>query len=98
MVPLSPHELAVDNLVSLITDEAIERLYDPSQVNAFLHGVYLVLTLWRPVVVVRALEDEAQALWYEAHLGRLAPEQKIERDLAHAIVLAHIVHRLAPPV
>ena len=75
MIPLSPHELAVNNLVSLITDEAIERLYDPSQVNAFLHGVYLVLTLRRPIVVVRTLEDEAQALGDKSHLRALAPAE-----------------------
>ena len=96
VIPLSPHELSVNDLVSLVTNEAIERLDDRSQIEAFLDGVHPVLTLRRAVVIVCALEDEAQALGDEPHLRGLAPAEQPECDLAHTVVLAHVVHRLPP--
>ena len=59
VIPLSPHELPVDDFVSLVADEVVERLDHGTQVQAFGDGVDTVLTFGRAVVVVRALEDKA---------------------------------------
>jgi len=98
VIPLPLEELALDDLVSLISDESVERLDDCSKVETFGDGFDPVLALWRPVVVVGALEDEAEAFRNETNLSCFSPAEKEERDLSKSVVLAHVVHGLSPPV
>lgn len=98
MILFSSHELAVDHLVPLIAHEAIERLNGALEVKSFGYRVNPILAIRTSIVVVRALEDEAQALGREAHVSRLGPAQQPERNLPQAIVLAHVVHRIAPAI
>jgi len=50
------------------------------------------------VVVICALEDEAEALGHEANLGGFTPAEQVERDLSQAVILGHVVHGLTPPL
>ena len=89
---------SVYDLVLLVPDEPVEWSDDRSQVETLWHRLYTVLTLWRAVVVICALEDEAQALWDKADLGSFSPTQQVERQLTDAVVVAHVGHSLAPSV
>jgi hypothetical protein len=99
LVILLPLEkLALDDLVPLISDEPVERLDDRPEVETLWHRLDPVLALGRSVVVVGALEDEAEALRNESDLGGLTPTEKEERDLPEPVVLAHVVHGGPPSV
>ena len=97
MIPLPPNVLAVLNLVPLIPNEPVQRLDDGLEIEPLGRRLDPTLTFRTPIVVVRALEDEAQALGNESDLGRLAPTQQVKRDLAQSIVMAHVPHDLPPP-
>lgn len=75
MIPLPPDELAIHDLVTLVANESVERFDNCAQVKSFRNGIDSILALRGSVVVVRTLEDEAQALWNEAHLRSLPPTQ-----------------------
>ena len=82
VIPFPPYKFPLHHLVALIPDESVERLDDRPQVEALRYWLHPVLALRRAVVVVGALEDEAQALGHESHLCRFAPTEQVERDLA----------------
>jgi hypothetical protein len=96
VVTLPPYKLAVHGFITLITNEAIERLDDGTKVKAFWDGIDAVLAFGGAVIVVRAFENEAETLGDESDLGSLSPAEEIEGYLSHAVVLGHVVHRLAP--
>ena len=98
MILLPSNELVVNDFVALVPHKAIQRLDDRLKVKTLRDGIDAVLALGTTVVVVRTLEDEAQTFRNEPHLRSLAPKQQIERDLTHPVILAHVVHRLPPPV
>lgn|SRR5712675_1904518 len=98
MISLSSHELAVHNFIALIPNKPVERLDDRLQIYALGNGISPVLTLRTSVVVVGAFEDEAQTLWDKAYITRFTPTQKVKGKLSKAVVLTHIVHRIAPAV
>ena len=96
VVTLPPYKLAVHRLVTLITNETVERLDNGAKVEAFRHGIDAVLAFGRAVIVVRAFENEAETLGDESDLGSLSPAEEIEGYLSHTVVLGHVIHRLAP--
>lgn len=98
MVLLATNELAIDNLVALVPHETVQRLDDRLEVQALRNGIYPVLTLGTPVVVVGTLEDKTQTLRGKPNVPGLTPAKKVEGDLSEAIILAHVVHRVAPSV
>lgn len=98
VVSFPTDEFAIDGLVALITHELVERLDDCLEVEALLDGLYGILTLWTAVVVVGTLEDEAKTFWDEADVSGLTPTEKIEGNLAKTVVLAHVVHGVAPAI
>ena len=76
----------------------IQWLDDGAQIETFGHGLDAVLALGTPIVVVGALEDEAETFGHEPDLGGFAPAQQPKRDLSHAVVLGHVVHGLTPAI
>ena len=46
------------------------------------------------VVVIYALEDEAQALWHKLHLGHLTLMEEVECDLSKLVIRTHAVYCL----
>ena len=96
MVTLSAYKLAVHRFITLITNETVKRLDDGPKVETFWHGIDAVLAFGRAIIVVCAFENEAEALRNESDLGSLSPAEEIEGYLSHAVVLGHVVHRLAP--
>ena len=85
------HEFPVDDLITLVPDEPIKR-FDSSQAKPFGNRLHPALALWRPVIVVCTLENEAKTLGSEPHLRCFGPAEKVKRNLPKAVVLAHIVH------
>jgi hypothetical protein len=81
MIPFPSHKLAINDFVTLITNEPVERFDDSSKIQAFRDRLHTVLTLRGPVVIICTLEDEAEALWTKAHLGGLSPAKEIECNL-----------------
>ena len=91
MILFASHEFPVDDLVALVPDKSVKRYYHRSQIKPFGNGIQSVLAFWRPVIVIRTLEDEAEAFRSELHLRRFAPAEKIERDLSQAVVLSSCI-------
>jgi hypothetical protein len=81
VVALAADELALDDLVALVTHVVVQRLDGRLEVHTLGHGLDLVLAVRAPVVVVRALEDEAHAFGCEADIAGLAPTEEVEREL-----------------
>ena len=79
--------LAFIDLVALVTAVLVEGSDNLVQVGELLNGLHAGLALRRRIVVVGALEDEAEALGHEPHLVRLAPAEEVEGELTHAVVL-----------
>ena len=98
MILVASHEFPVDDLVALVPDKSVKRLHHSSQIKPLGNMVESVLALWRPVIVIRTLEDEAEAFGSEPHLRRFAPAEKVESDLSQAVVLAHVVHSVPPSI
>lgn len=98
MIFFPTDEFAIDDLIALITHELVERLDDGLKVEALLHRLHAILTLWTAVVIVGTLENEAKTLWNEADIAGFTPTEKIEGNLAKTVILAHAVHGIAPPV
>lgn len=98
MVPLPSHELALDEFIALVPDETIQRFDDGPQVVALGQAVDVTLALGRAIVIVRALEDEAETLRNKANLSTLAPAQQIECNLPKAVILGHVVHCTPPAI
>ena len=48
------------------------------------------------MIIVCALEDEAQALGEKANLGDLSLTKQVERNPPHPVVSAHLVRSLSP--
>ena len=98
MVPFFANKLAINDFISLIAYEAIERLDDGFKIEAFWDGIHLVLALRATVVVVGAFENEAQTFRDETNVSSLAPAQEVKSDLTETVVLAHVVHCIPPAV
>ena len=98
MILVASHKFPVDDLVALVPDKSVKRLHHSSQIKPLGNMVESVLALWRPVIVIRTLEDEAETLGHEPHLCRFAPAEKVERNWPQAVVLAHIVHGIPPSI
>jgi hypothetical protein len=98
MVLFLADELAVDDFVSLVSHEPVERLDDGFHIEPLLYRLYPVLAFWTPIIVICALEDIAQTLWDESNISGLAPEHEKEGNLPETVVLAHVVHRVSPPI
>ena len=96
MVLLPTNKLSVDSFITLITDETVEGFNDCPQVKALLHRLEATLALGGSVVIVCALENEAQAFGYKANLGGLSPTKEVQSNLPYPIVLAHVFHDLSP--
>ena len=58
--------------------------------------VSTVLTFGQMVVVIYALEDEAQALWHKLHLGHLTLIEEVECDLLKLVIRTHAMYYLTP--
>ena len=54
MITFLSHKLAVNRLVALITNEALEGLNNCAEVEAFRNGIDAILALRRAVVVIQA--------------------------------------------
>jgi hypothetical protein len=50
------------------------------------------------VIIIRALEDKAEAFRHETNLSSFTPAKQIQRNLTETVILAHVVHSLAPPL
>ena len=98
VVSLPSNIFAIELLITLIAKETIEGLDNGVEVQPFGDGVDAVLAFGRSVVVVGALEDEAHALRHESNIAGFTPAEKVESDLTETVVLAHVVHRIAPTV
>lgn len=98
MVLFFADELAVHDLVTLVTHKPVEGLDDGLEIEAFFDGLDPVLALWTSVVIVCTLENEAETLWNESDVAGLAPEQEVESNLPETVVLTHVVHGISPPV
>lgn len=96
MIFLSPNELAIQNLITLVAHEPIQGNDDGVEVKTFRDRVDSILALGATVIVIRAFEDETQALWYEADIASFAPTEQVESDLPEAVILAHVIHSIAP--
>src|SRR5258708_39215912 len=98
MISLSSHELAIHDFIALIPYKPIEGINNRRQIYSLRNGIRPVLTLRTSVVIIGALEDEAQTLRYEANVASFSPAQKIKSKLSEAVILTHIVHRITPTV
>jgi len=99
IVVLFPSDkFTIQNLVTLVSYEIIQRFYDPIEINSFWDRIWTILTLRTAIIVVGTFEDEAQALWNKANVSCLAPAKKPERDLAEPVILAHPIHGTAPSI
>jgi len=98
VILLFPDEFAIHYFISLIPNKPVQRLDDSMKVDALWDRINSTLTLGTPIVIVGALEYEAQALGDKAHIPSFAPAQKVKSNLPETIVLAHVVHGVAPPV
>jgi hypothetical protein len=93
-----PDKFPIHDFVSLVAHETVQRLNDRVEVQTLGHRFHSVLALGTTVVVVCALENEAEALWDEAYIAGLPPAKEVECDLAETIVLAHVVHGITPAI
>jgi hypothetical protein len=96
MVALAFDKLSIQDLVPLISKEAVQRPDDSAQVETFWYGVDAVLALGRAIEVISTLEDEAETLGTVSDLAGLAPTEKIECDLTETVVSRHVGHGLPP--
>jgi hypothetical protein len=96
VVLLPSQELAVDNFVTLISQELVQWLDNGSEVKTFGNGILSVLAFGRSVIVVGALEDEAQTFRHESDLGSLTPTEQVKGDLSKSVILRHVVHGRPP--
>ena len=60
MITFPSHKLAVNRLVALITNEAVEALNNCAEVEAFRNRIDMILALGRAVVVIRAYRYKAR--------------------------------------
>ena len=60
MITFLSHKLAINRLVALITNEAVEGLNDRAKVEAFQNGIDAILALGRAAVVIRAYRYEVR--------------------------------------
>ena len=93
-----PNELAIDDFVSLVTYETIQGFNHGLEIESFRNGIHSILTLGTPIVVVRALENEAQTFRRETNIPGFAPAQQIESDLPKSVVVTHVVHSIPPSI
>jgi hypothetical protein len=98
VISFTLQELAVDDLVRLITQESVQRLNNTPEIKSLGNRLHPVLTFWRPVIVVCALEDEAETFRHESDLGRFTPTEEEKGNLSKTIVLRHVVHCRSPSV
>jgi len=96
MITFPSHKLAINRLITLITNEAIKWLDNRAKIEAFWYGIDAILTLGGAIVVVRTFEDKAETLGNKSDLSGLSPAEKIKGNLTHAVILRHVVHCLAP--
>ena len=94
IVPFLAHKLTFDDFVSLVMNKPVQRFNDSIQVKTFWYVVSTVLTFGQMVVVIYALEDEAQALWHKLHLGHLTLMKEVECDLSKLVIRTHAVYCL----
>jgi hypothetical protein len=87
VVSLPPQELAVDDLVPLVSKEPVQGLDNAPQVETLGNGLDPVLAFRASIVVVGALEDEAQTFRGEPDLGGFTPAQEEQGDLPQPVVL-----------
>jgi hypothetical protein len=98
VILLLPDEFTIDDLVTLVADEVVERLDDGVKVDALGNGVDPVLAFGTSVIVVGTLEDEAHALGHKTDVASFAPAEKIEGNLSKSVIVAHVVHGISPAV
>jgi hypothetical protein len=96
MITFPSHKLAIDRLVTLITNEAVKGFDNRAKVEAFRHGIDAILALRGAVVVIRTFKDKAEALGDKSDLSSFSPTEKIKGNLTHAVILRHVVHCLTP--
>jgi len=97
VITFPSHKLAINSLITLVTNEAVKWLDDCAKVEAFRYGIDAILALGRAIVVIRTFEDKAEALGNESDLSGFSPAEKIKGNLTHAVILGHVVHCLTPP-
>lgn len=98
MVLFSSYKFPINEFISLITDKSVKQLCDCLQIQALGDRLDMILTFRGLIVVIHALEDEAQTFGGELNLGGFTPAKKIEHYLSELIILAHVVHCLSPVV
>jgi len=98
MVAFPPNEFSINNLIALISHEAVYGLDDMRQVKTLWNWVCSVLTLGATIVVVGAFEDEAHALGHKTNITTLSPAQQVEGQLTETVIVAHVVHGIPPTV
>ena len=98
MVAFSSNEFSIDNLITLVSHEAVYRLDDMLQVDALRNWVGSALTLGAAVVVVGAFENEAHALGHKTNVTALPPAHEEEGQLSKTVIVAHVVHGIPPTI
>jgi hypothetical protein len=96
MVLLLPHEFSIRNFITLVAHKPIQRRNNSFEVNAFRNGLDSILALGATIIIVRAFENETQALRHEPDIASFAPAEQVQCDLPETVVLAHVVHGITP--
>ena len=98
VVTLSANVHSVRNLVTLISHILVQRSDNVVQEGELLDRLNKGLASGRVEVIVRALENEAQALGHETNLVGFTPAKEIQSDLSNSIMLRHLVHTGLPAI
>jgi hypothetical protein len=98
MVLLLPDKLPINDFISLITHEPIQRLDDSMKIKSFRHWVHPVLALGAPVVIIGTFKNKAQALRNEAYIASFTPAQEVECNLPEPVVMTHTIHGVSPSI
>ena len=75
MVLFSSYEFPINDFISLIPDKSVKQLCDHLQVQALGDWLNTILAFRELIVVIHALEDEAEAFGGKSNLGS-SPQQR----------------------
>jgi hypothetical protein len=93
---LLSHKLTINQLIALITNEAIKWLDNRADIESIWDGIDAVLAIGRAVVIIGTFENKAEVLRYESDLHFFSLAKEIKGYLTHMVVLGHVVHCLTP--
>ncbi len=98
VILLPSDELAIHYFIALIPHETVKRFNDGAEVQTLRYGIHTVLTLRTAVIIVGALENEAQTFRNKSDVGPFSPAEKEECYLPQTIIVGHVVHGIAPAI